>query len=481
MIKKYLILLSGFLLLTAYSYGGKVHCPNVAVILKGTIPGPMHGSSYHEHLEMHKISGGPGYNGKWKVDLLRQINIYPYNLRVHHKENKKIKFQKNMWMQCKSTMSGNRFVSDCTGGNLIFDVYSNRIGSHRTNIWIGKIKGDHVSLKFDKNNHYEPTLTGTIKKVAGGKLDLNIISPSEKEKFVYSSDTPGTFELELKARVTPKSYEADIVWEIPDIGNSKKIVDPPSSKGPTVHVQYTGLPKYNANFGEKYIEATVDTGLCNAQDRKKVLVFFPRDAKNNPTQKEPNWFYYWSQTSARVGSARFGDPAHKCGTSQTTSADDILGYYRFEQFDSVYYICNLQGLGESFPFKTVQHDGNAFKLVPVTGIDTFAAASHHENGHYRHFHEWWLPYKVSNCPPSHVGDMDRDCIKDAIQTAKDSDNDQVPDTKEAAFGLDPTKKYTYPTSENFDDEEIATWYEEAKWQIGSANKEDWAKPGKQWP
>ena len=35
--------------------------------------------------------------------------------------------------------------------------------------------------------------------------------------------------------------------------------------------------------------------------------------------------------------------------------------------------------------------------------------------------------------------------------------------------------------EPYDDEELATWFEEAKWKIGNADKEDWAKPGKQWP
>ena len=129
------MILSGCLLLTAYSYAGKVKCHNVAVILKGTKPGPMKGSSYHERLEMHKISGGPGYNGKWKVDLFHQVNVYPWSMPAHT-SNKKTKFSKNSWMQCKSVMGGNRLVTDCTGGNYTLDVYNNRIGSHQTNIWI---------------------------------------------------------------------------------------------------------------------------------------------------------------------------------------------------------------------------------------------------------------------------------------------------------------------------------------------------------
>jgi hypothetical protein len=45
--------------------------------------------------------------------------------------------------------------------------------------------------------------------------------------------------------------------------------------------------------------------------------------------------------------------------------------------------------------------------------------------------------------------------------------------------LDPTKKYSYPG--NSDDEEILAWKEEANYKIGKADREDWAKPGKQWP
>lgn len=462
-------------MMTTLLTAGKVECPKVAVVLEGTHPGMM-GSTYHEHLEMHKESGGAGYNGTWKVDLFRQIVTYTHSMRMSLQTNERVDFKNGMWMQCRATVSGNQVISNCTSGNLTLDVHNNKIGSLKTNIWIGKIQGKNVSLKFHKENPWEPTITGTIKEVAKGELDLSITAPTQK-KFVFSDANPGILEIELKAKATPQEYEEDIVWDIPDIGESEKIIDPPSAKGSHVTVRYKGLPKLNMDFGEKEITAKLDIGLCQASDTTKVSIFFPRDAKNNPTSNTPNWFYYWSQTSAKKGPAKYGDPANQCQSSGSR-ADNSLGYYRNKYLDSVYYICNLENLGEDFPFKTAQWQNNQLGNVPVTGIDTFAAACWHENGHYQHFKEWWFPHKAVH-PFDPNEDFNKNSIKDAQESLLDKDKDLVLDSKEPAMGLNPQEKYTYPGP--FDDEEIAAWFEEAKWSIGSANSEDWAKPGKQWP
>ncbi len=476
MLKKQISILIGLLLLVSFTYAGKVKCPNVVVILDGTKPAMM-GSTYHEHLEMHKISGGPGYNGKWKVDLFRSVISYAHNIGINIHTNKKINFGNNNWMQCKSVSPGNQVISNCTGGNLILDVYKNRVGSHQTNIWIGKIKGKQVSIRFIKNSELGLTITGTIKEMSGGELDLNIITPSGGEKLLFNDTTPGILEIELKAKVTPKIYEADIVWEIPNIGNSVKTVEPPSARGPSILVQYKGLPKNNSNFGKKSIKVKVDAGACSATDTKEVSIFFPRDAKNNPASNDPNWFYYWSQTSARKGPAKFGDPANACGTGGNKT-DNTLGYYRNEILDSVYYICDLKKLGDKFPFKSAQWGNNNILIsTPVEGIDTFAAACWHENAHYTHF-KWWFPYKADH-PKSNPEDVNKNSIKDSKEVLLDIDQDLLLDTKEPSMNLDPTTRYTYPGP--YDDEEIAAWHEEAEWTIGGANKEDWAVPGKQWP
>ena len=123
--------------------------------------------------------------------------------------------------------------------------------------------------------------------------------------------------------------------------------------------------------------------------------------------------------------------------------------------------------------------GSNISEVPVTGIDTFAAASYHENGHYSHFKNWWFAHKAAN-PFSPSEDMNKNSIKDSAENQLDRDQDLIPDAHEPGLGFDPNKKYTYKGIKE-DDEELLAWKDESKWQVGSANKEDWAKPGKQWP
>ena len=61
----------------------------------------------------------------------------------------------------------------------------------------------------------------------------------------------------------------------------------------------------------------------------------------------------------------------------------------------------------------------------------------------------------------------------------DKDKDLVPDSLEPGYGMNPTKKHTLGAG--VDDEELICWKAEASWKVGSADKEDWGKPGKQWP
>jgi len=114
--------------------------------------------------------------------------------------------------------------------------------------------------------------------------------------------------------------------------------------------------------------------------------------------------------------------------------------------------------------------------VRVTGIDTFAIACVHENAHYRHFTDWWKPYRTNE----RLKDINRNGILDDKEDALDKDGDLVPDHLEEGLHVDPKNRNTYGIGPNGDDEEFLCWLAEAGWKIGSADKEDWAKPGKQW-
>jgi len=54
-------------------------------------------------------------------------------------------------------------------------------------------------------------------------------------------------------------------------------------------------------------------------------------------------------------------------------------------------------------------------------------------------------------------------------------------SEEPQYSLSPNKKNTYGIGPDGDDEEFLAWMAETSWNAGSADKEDWAKPGKQWP
>src|SRR6266851_1760963 len=62
-------------------------------------------------------------------------------------------------------------------------------------------------------------------------------------------------------------------------------------------VTFTGLPTANSAMGRKNVMITVDGAV---KDQKAMEVFFPKVAANHPGGQvgSPNWFYYWSQTSA---------------------------------------------------------------------------------------------------------------------------------------------------------------------------------------
>lgn len=453
----------------------KVSCPESFVILKGTAPTPF-GGTYSEHVEMKKISGGPGYNGTWQITKFQSITTYsmPSNISIDVPP-KPQDFQYGMTMNCGGHVDGNKAIATCTGGNLHLDVRNNKIGYIKTGIWVGQIQGKNASLKFHKEHPYEPIIKGVINDVPGGELDLKIIKPTDK-KFVFSNANPGTLELTLKAKVTPSNLKSKIKWNIPKIQGSQRILTPANGMGETVTVKYKGLPTQNSSFGYKDISANVDTGLCEVSDTKEVAIYFPRDAKNNPNGSVPNWFYYWSQTAARKGPIKFGGLTGLCAGSVTNKRDGLIGYYRFTQRDSVYYVCDLKRLPGDFQFLATQIKSlNPLQLdsITTTGIDTFAIASHHENGHYEHFKDWWFQFNPN--PISPTGQH--------MMHSYDSDGDFIPNTEETARSLDPNNKYTlqqFDPSIQMDDEEYLAMLAEAMWNVGNADHVDWAKPGKQW-
>ena len=249
-------------------------------------------------------------------------------------------------------------------------------------------------------------------------------------------------------------------------------VEPANRTGPTIKVTYIKLPPKNSGFGRKKLSVRLKVDDCQAGATSNVRLFFPAFAKNNPGGTEPNWFYYWKQTSAAVGPVRYGGGSHLC----STGASRDLGFYRNTIFDSVFYICNLRNLGDDFPFMAKKDNNGNLGDVKVYGIDTFAVACRHENGHYSHYQTWWKQYRTAD----KFLDTNRNGILDEKEQLLDKDGDLVPDTIESGIGLNPNNRNTFGIGPDGDDEELLCWMAETNWAIGSVNSQDWAKPGKQW-
>lgn len=310
---------------------------------------------------------------------------------------------------------------------------------------------------------------------------FRVILPAADEKMLFSTAKPGKLKIEAEVGelelITPEQ-EAKITWSAPQKEGSQLVYEPSSKKGKKVTITYKGLPKKNSDFGSTTITAKLAAeGSCDEiSSSTQVKLFFPRDESNNPDGTAPNWFYYWSQTPAKVGPAKYGALAGKCASSPTNARDGIIGYYRYIQRDNVYYICDLRRLPDDFKFTAVQiKTKTPLSIGDVTtyGIDTFAIASHHENGHYKHFKDWWFQFNPNPIRPS-GGHM---------MGSYDADGDFIPDPEETARSLDPNDKYTlkqFNSSIDVDDEEYITWLDEGEWVVGSADGKDWAKPGKQW-
>ena len=452
-------------------------CPEASVVLTGTKQQP-YGHTYTETLAMYQTRSAGGHDGQWRVHSLTQVMTYPFAINPPVSTSGRVDMKNGVWMNCTATTVGNVITSVCRDGNVTFDVVSGRIGSSRTGVWIGRFEGDRVTLKFHDVNPLEPTITGTVQRTPGGRLELAIRSPGDGGRVVFSAANPGVLELELTADVTPAERADSVTWEVPAIAGSTREITPASRTGRTIRVRYTGLPGSNAEFGEKTVRASVDAGMCKAEAAAPVKVFYPRDASNNPQGTAPNWFHYWSQTSARVGPARYGALAGKCAQGGSgDTRDGLIGYYRYTVRDDKYYICDLGRLPGDFRFRIVRVQSlTPFRMgepAMVTGIDTFATASRHENEHYQHFKSWWFQFNPNPIHPS-GGHM---------MAAYDRDEDFIPDTVEPTKGLDPAYKSTlskYDPAVTVDDEELLCWLAEAEWTIGSADREDWAKPGKQW-
>jgi hypothetical protein len=315
-------------------------------------------------------------------------------------------------------------------------------------------------------------------------VKLIIVSPQDKSRHVFSdeyllSEYSNQLILEFEAETVPEDYADSVEWTIPEIEGSNRTIIPASTsltpKGRKLTVVYKELPEDNNEFGRKTVEATLRVGSCIIKETLEVRFFYPRDEKNNPEGKYPNWYYYWKQTPAarpfgqnvRIEYQCEGIPIDKCACFQ----QGVIGQYN--PYYSGYKTINICDL------KTTTWNPDTFwvqlpavkrsksstlserNFFPYTYIDTFAIAVMHEFTHFNNFHTFW---------------------PEGWKESEDKDEDFIPDRLESDMGFHPGKKQTYWQEIDLGgDEEFLTLESTYDYEIGTYDEYDWANPGKNWP
>lgn len=303
----------------------------------------------------------------------------------------------------------------------------------------------------------------------GGQYSVTIWYAKEVDELVFRDGklkvkrgNPAPYKPDaINFEATPSNGDyPDIKWippEIPDSRREEERFEKPVEDIGGIALNYTGTPKSNEGFGEYEVEATLDSAeQCTEPGKKTVRIFFERDGEDSPTD-EPNWFYYWFQTAAGqglYGHARY-DRACKRG---------ILGWYNAWVDPDRIYLC-----------EGVQIDDvNETWGIHYEGIDSFASTVKHEWQHKLDRDEWWGEFDQKNRPDTEWDPSAQEWKEyDRKRGEADSDWDLVPNWADA------NPQDADADDNGYKDVEDSAYAAGKRWKKGSADKEDWACPGKQ--
>lgn len=460
---------SALLFLSFTAAAASLQCPRYSALLEGTTTNPT--GTYTERLAVSKIGAGSGHSGRWKIDYFESIIAYDRPLGLNFAKVDRHNLGNGIYMVVACSVIGNRIHCRTTEHNMVLEVASNKIRMENTASWNGSISGNTMTWKFHPENSLEPLLRGTIVEGTNEPVTLSIVEPTASQKYAFTANPVGALEMKLKAKVTPERYANDIVWKVPDIHSKARRATNPELRGSEITVIYDGLPRSNDDFGRKQVSATLNVGACRAEESREVRFFYPREAKNNPEGKTPNWFYYWKQTpaakpeGANINIAYGARSFEFCGDTTTSAI--------FSPKSKLYrtvHVCDLAKFGPEFSivYPILQHKNPGKKFLGYqtsTGIDAFAVAVLHEYGHLKIFNQWKIGKTLAELKAL---DMDRDGLQDSAE----------PD-----LGFDPEKLRTYLPhfTEVENDEEWLVYESHSSYKNGTFDAYDWAKPGKNWP
>ncbi|MCL1921708.1 MAG: hypothetical protein FWG50_11665, partial [Kiritimatiellaeota bacterium] len=307
--------------------------------------------------------------------------------------------------------------------------------------------------------------------------DPSVAGPGQNQ-YTYSSARPGTFTMNLVARVEP-AKAAELIaekcaFEVSSVGISEMAWAPENPGGKPVGtpdgmlsatVTFTRLPNHNSNFGWKTARLRYD-GVSVATNAYGV--FFPKTAHNHPllygsVRTDPNWFYYWKQggVCGIPGDSIYAPNADFFGKTFLSTGDERIHLGRraaLSDRDSPYTFTatNAAYLGQS-----VVAGGSG------QGIQCVAETVQHENEHIYVFRQ----YRLLVGP---IADPDGDGIPTLVETlAIDGfwTSPIDPDTFNVNIAI-PNEGY-YQTG----DQELRCRRREMLKEITVYPERDWANPG----
>ncbi|HOW54531.1 MAG TPA: hypothetical protein PLR60_07720 [Syntrophorhabdaceae bacterium] len=452
-------------------FGAKAQCPRYSVSMEGTTVNM--GVSYTERLQAHKVGAGSGYNGRWKIELFEQVITYPWDLNFPITTNNVHDLGNGVKMNSTCTAAGNVINCHSTSDNMFLEIVNNQVRMEKTIPWHGKITGNTMSWKFHLENPTEPVLSGVIAEGSGDPVELTIVEPREKGKYVFSP-LNGTLELNLEARTKPERHADSVEWTVPEMEGVKRRVFQGSLKGRKLDVVYDNLPRDNSQFGKKRITATLKIGSCTATETRDIQFFYPRDAKNNPEGKYYNWFYYWKQTPA---AKPFGQTVNiEFGGTQFDACKDfhVPAMFKPAYMYKTIHICDLTAkLDNKFTirFPRIKRTDPSTHVAKTYGttthIDSFAVLMRHEFIHFNAYHTWREGKTLEQ------------------MNTEDADQDGIPDSLEPGMGFEAGTFQTYwgndPDWKKMGgDEETLAYETMSEYTAGTYDQYDWGKPGKNW-
>ena len=314
------------------------------------------------------------------------------------------------------------------------------------------------------------TVTAT-RDVSFCVIDSIRIADGERD-FAFDDATPGVLTVpKARSRALYDGADAspELAWTIEPIGAAATTtLSPEHPTGGIVSVSYTGLPELNAALGPKRVEVALQKGDCLCKRASTIRAFYSPTAKNHPTPAAgiapgtapvPNWFYYYAQTPAIMGTAGV-----VYTPTRFSARDRRQVIAQFDEQDGNVYLADL--LWTSVCRPAVPRGGKPVVSTGAgnDGIDCVAETVRHEAQHRVDWAAWW--------PHGYL-------------LPSDVDTDGVPSDVEAQHpGCSRVNKMSCDERPFVDvgDREINAYWVGWQWQSGSIDAHDWAcgAKGKQW-